>query len=217
MTFSIRVSEDRTKSETTRICHENCWKATRKANTNTDQFEYNAGWIYARKRNSGRNSHSEENAHGTSKEGPEVVYVLCWQGKGFWQSAKKRDEVSQEKEESIRSNSSGSYELVWWCKDKSEGVICVFREIRSKDWCSSRICAVVVVITPPLPRDGGTAWTAIQVHAVNLIEIRLEERWQPISNQSWVTGSPTINKAGCHWWVPKSRLLQHAGLATSRL
>ena len=43
---------------------------------------------------------------------------------------------------------------------------------------------VVVVITPPLPRDGGTARTAIQVHAVNLIEIRLGERWQPILNQS---------------------------------
>ena len=33
-----------------------------------------------------------------------------------------------------------------------------------------------VVIIPPLPRDGGTARTAIQVHAVKLIEIRLEER-----------------------------------------
>ena len=43
-------------------------------------------------------------------------------------------------------------------------------------------------------------------HAVNLIEIRLEERWQPISNQSLVTGSPTTNKADCHWWVPKSCL-----------
>ena len=35
---------------------------------------------------------------------------------------------------------------------------------------------VVVVITLPLPRDGGTARAAIQVHAVNQIEIRLEER-----------------------------------------
>ena len=43
---------------------------------------------------------------------------------------------------------------------------------------------VVVVITPLLPRDGGTARTAIQVYAVNLIELRLGERWQPISNQS---------------------------------
>ena len=62
----------------------------------------------------------------------------------------------------------------------------------------------VVVITPPLSRDAGTA---IQVHAVNLIEIRLGERWQPISNQSSVTGSPTTNKADCHWWVPKSSLV----------
>ena len=43
---------------------------------------------------------------------------------------------------------------------------------------------VVVMITPPLLQDVGTAQTAIQVHAVNLIEIRLGERWQPISNQS---------------------------------
>ena len=73
---------------------------------------------------------------------------------------------------------------------------------------------VVVVITSPLPRDGGTARTAIQVHAVNLIEIRLGERWQLISNQSYVTCSSTTNKADCHWWVPKSRLLRLAGLAT---
>ena len=42
----------------------------------------------------------------------------------------------------------------------------------------------VVVIIPRLPRDGGTARTAIQVHAVNLIENWLGERWQTISNQS---------------------------------
>ena len=75
------------------------------------------------------------------------------------------------------------------------------------------VVVVVVVITPPLPRNGGTARTAIQVHAVNLIEIRLGERWQPISNQSQVTGNPSTNKADCHWWVPKSLLLRHAGLA----
>ena len=45
------------------------------------------------------------------------------------------------------------------------------------------IPAVVVVITPPLPRDEGKARTAIQVHTVNLIDIRLGERWQPILNQ----------------------------------
>ena len=41
---------------------------------------------------------------------------------------------------------------------------------------------VVVAITPPLLWDEGTAQTALQVHAVNLIEIRREERWQPILN-----------------------------------
>ena len=44
--------------------------------------------------------------------------------------------------------------------------------------------SAVVVISSPLPRDGGTARTAIQVHAVSLIKIRPGERWQPISNQS---------------------------------
>ena len=33
------------------------------------------------------------------------------------------------------------------------------------------MCCVVVVITPPLPRDGSTARTATQMHAINLIEI----------------------------------------------
>ena len=32
-------------------------------------------------------------------------------------------------------------------------------------------CVVVIVVTPFLPRDGGTARTAIQVHAVNPIEV----------------------------------------------
>ena len=73
------------------------------------------------------------------------------------------------------------------------------------------VVVVVVVITPPLPWDGGTARTAIQVHAVNLIEIRLGKRWQPILNQSSVTGSTTISKTDCHWWVPKCRLLRYAG------
>ena len=52
----------------------------------------------------------------------------------------------------------------------------------------NRLCTdllvVVVVISLPLPRVGGTARTAIQVYAVNLIETRLGERWQLISNQS---------------------------------
>ena len=38
------------------------------------------------------------------------------------------------------------------------------------------ISDVVVVITHPLPWDGGMARTTIQVHAVNLIDIRLGER-----------------------------------------
>ena len=42
---------------------------------------------------------------------------------------------------------------------------------------------VVVAVVITLPPDGGTARMAIQVHAVNLIEIRLGERWQPVSNQ----------------------------------
>ena len=62
---------------------------------------------------------------------------------------------------------------------------------------TSFVVFVVVVITPPLSRDGGTARTAIQVHAVNLIEIRLGERRQPISNQPWMAGSPTTNQADC--------------------
>ena len=43
---------------------------------------------------------------------------------------------------------------------------------------------IVVVIAPLLPWDGGTAQMAIQVHVINLIEVRLGERCQPISNQS---------------------------------
>ena len=35
----------------------------------------------------------------------------------------------------------------------------------------AHIYLVVVVVTPPLPRDGSTARTVIQVYAVNLIEL----------------------------------------------
>ena len=38
---------------------------------------------------------------------------------------------------------------------------------------------VVVVITPPLPRDGGTARTGIRVHAVNLFELGYEKGGSP--------------------------------------
>ena len=54
------------------------------------------------------------------------------------------------------------------------------------------------MVTLPFPRDEGTARTAIQVHAVYLIEIRLVEKWQPISSLSQITDSPTTNKADCH-------------------
>ena len=60
----------------------------------------------------------------------------------------------------------------------------VFRPNERPPSFSFQKAVVVVVITPPLPRDGGTARTAIQIHAVNLVEIRLGKSWQPISNQS---------------------------------
>ena len=62
-------------------------------------------------------------------------------------------------------------------------------EVSSRNYQSIAVieCVLFVclfVVTPALPRDGGTARTAIQVHIVNPIEIRLGERLQPISNQS---------------------------------
>ena len=53
---------------------------------------------------------------------------------------------------------------------------------REKKWHQESFVVCLFVVTPPLPRDEGTAQMAVQVHAVNLIEIRLRERWQPISN-----------------------------------
>ena len=41
--------------------------------------------------------------------------------------------------------------------------------------CFHDVVVVAAAITPPLPRDRGTTRTAIQVHAVNLIETRLGE------------------------------------------
>ena len=38
---------------------------------------------------------------------------------------------------------------------------------------------VVVVVTSPLPRDGGTTRKAIQVHAVNLIEFSKRKDGSP--------------------------------------
>ena len=51
------------------------------------------------------------------------------------------------------------------------------------------VLADVVVITRPFPSNEGMTQTAVHIHAVNLIKSRLGERWQPISNQSWVTVS----------------------------
>ena len=50
-----------------------------------------------------------------------------------------------------------------------------------------------VVVTPPLPRDGGTARTAIQVHAVNLIELGYGKDSSPfrISHEWLVPPPPT--------------------------
>ena len=42
----------------------------------------------------------------------------------------------------------------------------------------------VVVITSALPWDGGKARNAIQGHAVNLIEIRLGERWKVVETSA---------------------------------
>ena len=58
--------------------------------------------------------------------------------------------------------------------------VTVYKSIAILQYC----VVVVIMITPALPRDGDTARTAILIHAVNLIEIRIGERWQPISNQS---------------------------------
>ena len=76
-----------------------------------------------------------------------------------------------------------------WCvetrqRKENNEMMCLMKQKRNEKLVSDIGIVVVVVITPPLPRDGGTARTAIQVHAVNLIEIRLGERWQHISNQS---------------------------------
>ena len=109
------------RSELARTCHKNCRKGAREANTNTNQFEWNAVWIYARKMNNTCDDHCEENAGGILKKGQEVAYVFGSHGNGFWWSAKKSDGVGHKKEGFIRSNGSGSYELAWWCTNKREG------------------------------------------------------------------------------------------------
>ena len=81
---------------------------------------------------------------------------------------------------------------------------------------SERVCECCYCcwFTPPLPWDGGIARTAIQVHAINLIELGQGKSGSPFRTSRGCKlpiGSLTTNKADCHWWVPKSRLLRHAG------
>ena len=83
---------------------------------------------------------------------------------------------------------------------------------------TSRTLAVqevpVVVGLPLLPWNEGMARTAIQVHAVNLIELGQGKSGSPFRTSrrcKLPTGSPTTNKADCHWWVPKSHRLRLAG------
>ena len=74
-------------------------------------------------------------------------------------------------------------------------------------------CCCCCSFTPPLPWDGGMARTAIQVHAINLIELgqgKSGSQFRTSRKCKLQTGSPTTNKADCHWWAPKSRLLRHA-------
>ena len=50
---------------------------------------------------------------------------------------------------------------------------------------------VVVVVTPPLPRDGSTARTTIQAHAVNLIELGLGKGGSPFrTSREWLIAPP---------------------------
>ena len=53
-----------------------------------------------------------------------------------------------------------------------------FSQVSERHFASVDFHCVVVVI-PPLPRDGGTARTAIQIHAVNLIEFGEEKSGSP--------------------------------------
>ena len=68
--------------------------------------------------------------------------------------------MGHENEGFIRSNSSGSYEPVRWCKDKSEGGICIFRGIRSKvgvhqgSVLSALLFAIVVYVITENARRG---------------------------------------------------------------
>ena len=82
-------------------------------------------------------------------------------------------------------------------------------------WCC--ILLLLLLLFYPSSWDGGMAQTAIQVHAINLIELGQGKSGSPFQTSRgcklW-TGSPTTNKADCHWWVPKSRLLRQCWVSS---
>ena len=63
------------------------------------------------------------------KKGKKLYICLVDMEKGFGWSSKKSDGVGHEKEGLIISNGLNSYELVQWCKDNSDGGICIIRGI----------------------------------------------------------------------------------------
>ena len=82
----------------------------------------------------------------------------------------------------VRDNFEIGIVYLLWSVNKSIARNSNFTKVSFQSAALLSVC--LFVVTPPLPRNGGTAYTAIQVYAVNLIEIRLGQRWQPISNQS---------------------------------
>ena len=60
---------------------------------------------------------------------------------------------------------------------------------------TAAISRIVVVITPPLLRDGGTARTAIQVHTVNLIELGYRKGRSPFgTSHDWLVAPPPTKR-----------------------
>ena len=53
----------------------------------------------------------------------------------------------------------------------------------------NKSCWLVGWFTPPLPWDGGTARTKIQVHAVNLTELGWGEKLKSCSSHLFIAGS----------------------------
>ena len=66
---------------------------------------------------------------------------------------------------------------IWHKHDiQSLGLFLDFMHLLCIRICDTNFLVVVVVINPPLPRDGGTVRAAIQDYAVNPIEIRLGDQ-----------------------------------------